>query len=160
MCDAISAMQLHGSMVVAHNTQQTTHKSQWLLWFVVSSTRLHSPHRRCGGQCDVYCTVQLPMLSAHGRVGWLKLSQLFLMLPSCSGDGGYKGHNREISRSRTQKCAKLDPGASLFMCGCAEEHGAECTSGAGFRGFGHTKREKRRAILGAEMHTADERIVR
>ena len=51
-----------------------------------------------------------------------------------------------MSRSCTQKSAKLGPGASLVHVRTA--------LGAGFRGFGHPKNEKR-AILGAEMNTAN-----
>ena len=48
---------------------------------------------------------------------------------SRSGNRGLKLYSREISRSRTQNCAMLGPGASLVHVRSALR--------AGFRGFGH-----------------------
>ena len=81
--------------------------------------------------------------SAHGGAGpgeassdkSRRLSRSQITITSFSGDRGPKLHNRdEISRLRTQKCAKLGPGASLVHVRSA--------LGAGFCGFGHQKDEK------------------
>ena len=61
--------------------------------------------------------------------------------------GGYEGlklNNREMSRSRTRKFAKLGAVVSLVHVRSA--------LGAGFRSFEHQQNEKR-AIWGAEMRT-------